>query len=90
MHITEVSAEEVAGIRSPILEIIGDSDIVRPEGAVDLFRLAGGGVSGDTPAGLPASQLAILPGTSHTMIPARADLIVPMVNRFLDGPDREG
>ena len=43
---------------------IGDSDIVRPEHAVELFRLLGGGVPGDL-TGLPTSQLAILPGTTH-------------------------
>src|SRR4029453_19379780 len=49
---------------APVLLIIGDSDIVRPEHAVETFRLLGGGVIGDL-VGLPRSRLAILPGTTH-------------------------
>jgi hypothetical protein len=51
-----------------------------------IFRLLGGGISGDTPAGLPKSQLAVLPGTSHTMMVDRADMLLPMLTRFLDKP----
>jgi pimeloyl-ACP methyl ester carboxylesterase len=54
--------EAVQSIEAPALIIIGDSDVVRPEHAVELFRLLGGGVPGDL-AGLPRSQLAVLPGT---------------------------
>lgn len=68
------------------LLIIGDSDLVRPGHAVKMFRLLGGGVFGDTPAGLPNSQLAILPGTSHVSLVDRADWIVSMVDEFLDAP----
>jgi len=48
-------------------------------------RLAGG-VFGDTPAGLPNSQLAVLPGTSHVSLVNRADLLIPMITSFLDAP----
>ena len=61
-------------------------DLVRPEHAVEMFRLRGGGVFGDMPPGLPASQLAVLPGTSHVSIKSRADLLVPIVTSFLDAP----
>ncbi|MGI8517616.1 MAG: alpha/beta fold hydrolase [Acidimicrobiia bacterium] len=64
---------------------IGDSDLVRPEHAV-WFRLLGGGVFGDMPPGLPDSQLAILPGTSHVSVVNRAELLVPMISEFLDAP----
>ena len=50
-----------------MLIMVGDSDIVRPEHVVEMFRLVGGGVAGDL-AGLPASQLAILPGTTHVTL----------------------
>jgi len=36
----------------PDMLVIGDSDIIRPEHAVELFRLLGGGVPVDI-AGLP-------------------------------------
>jgi len=39
--------EAIRSIKAPRLLIIGDSDIVRPEHAVELFRLLGGGVVGD-------------------------------------------
>ena len=48
-------AETIQAIQAPTLLIIGDSDLVRPEHAVEMFRLLGGGVFGDTPAGLPKS-----------------------------------
>jgi len=62
----------VRGITAPTLVLIGDADIVRPEHAVQMFRL------------LPAGQLAILPGTDHMQIVHRADLLVPLVTTFLD------
>ena len=82
----DLSPEDIRGIKSPTLIIIGDSDLIRPEHAVEMFRLLGGGVFGDTPAGLPNSQLAILPGTSHVSIANRADLLIPMITSFLDAP----
>ena len=58
-----------------------------------MFRLLGGGVMGDL-AGLPKSQLAILPGTVHFIPPGsavldRADWLVSMITAFLDAPMRE-
>ena len=82
----DLSPEDIRGIKSPTLIIIGDSDLIRPEHAVEMFRLLGGGVFGDTPAGLPNSQLAILPGTSHVSIANRADLLIPIITSFLDAP----
>jgi pimeloyl-ACP methyl ester carboxylesterase len=82
----DLSPDDIQAIKSPTLFIIGDSDLIRPEHAVEMFRLLGGGVFGDTPAGLPNSQLAILPGTSHVSIVNRADLLIPMITSFLDSP----
>ncbi len=65
--------------------MIGDSDIVRPEHAVEIFRMLGGGVMGDV-AGLPRSQLAVLPGTSHIGLVDRAGWLASMVSEFLDAP----
>ena len=82
--------EDIRALKAPTLVMIGDSDLVRPEHAVEMFRLLGGGVFGDMPPGLPASQLAVLPGTSHVSIASRADLVVPIVTEFLDAPMPEG
>jgi hypothetical protein len=63
--------------------VIGDSDIVRPEHAVETFRLLGGGVIGDL-TGLPSSRLAVLPGTTHITLVHRAEWLVPMIEDFLE------
>jgi pimeloyl-ACP methyl ester carboxylesterase len=81
----DVPAEAIAAIAAPTLLIIGDSDIVRPEHAVEMFRLLGGGVAGDL-AGLPRSQLAILPGTTHVTVVSRTELLLAMIPPFLDAP----
>src|ERR687885_1672888 len=44
--------EDIRGIVAPTLLLIGDSDAIRLEHAVELFQLLGGGVMGDL-AGLP-------------------------------------
>jgi pimeloyl-ACP methyl ester carboxylesterase len=79
------SDDEIRSIDRPTLVVIGDSDIVRPEHAVELFRLLGGGVEGES-AGLPRSQLAVLPGTTHLTVVERRDWLVSMISAFLDGP----
>lgn len=80
--------EKIRAIPSPMLLVAGDSDVVTPEHMVELYRLLGGGGMGDL-AGLPASQLAILPGTTHFMPPGsgvidRTDWLLSMIRTFLD------
>jgi pimeloyl-ACP methyl ester carboxylesterase len=82
--------ENVRSIAAPTLLIVGDSDAVRLEHVTELFRLLGGGVMGDL-AGLPKSQLAVLPGTTHFMPPGsgildRADWLLAIIPPFLDAP----
>jgi pimeloyl-ACP methyl ester carboxylesterase len=81
------TAEQIQAITQPVLVIVGDSDIVRPEHAVELFRLLGGGVVGDI-VDLPASRLAMLPGTSHVGMLERFDWLHSMITDFLDPPRR--
>jgi pimeloyl-ACP methyl ester carboxylesterase len=88
-RLRDIPDETIRAIKAPTLLIAGDSDLVRPEHIVQMFRLLGGGVFGDTPAGMPNSQLAILPGTSHVTVVSRTELLVPMINTFLDAPIRE-
>ena len=88
-QLKDFSEETIRGISAPTLLMIGDSDLIRPEHAVEFFRLLGGGVFGDMPPGLPNSQLAILPGTSHVGMVDRADWLVPMINEFLDAPVKD-
>ena len=79
------SSEIIASLKPPVLLIIGDSDIVRPEHVMEMFRLVGGGVAGDL-IGLPRSQLAVLPGTTHVALVDRAEWLTSMALAFLDAP----
>ena len=81
--IEDRSREELAALQAPALLIIGDSDIVRPEHTVEMFRLLGGGVVGDL-VGLPRSQLAVLPGTTHVTLVERTEWLVSMITAFLN------
>lgn len=85
-EIKNIAPDAIRAITAPTLIIIGDSDLIRPEHAVEMFRLLGGGVFGDMPPGMPNSQLAIVPGASHVSVASRAELLVPMLNAFLNAP----
>jgi pimeloyl-ACP methyl ester carboxylesterase len=85
--------EQIRAIAAPTMIVLGDSDGVRLDHAIELFGLRGGGVMGDL-AGLPESQLAVLPGTSHFVPPGsglldRAEWLLAMIPPFLDAPPRE-
>ncbi len=88
-EIQDWPAEDIRKIRAPTLIIIGDSDVVRPEHAVELFRLLGGGVVGDL-GGLPNARLAVLPGTSHIGVMEQTELLLAIIPPFLDAPLPEG
>jgi pimeloyl-ACP methyl ester carboxylesterase len=75
----EWSPDDIRAMTAPTMIVVGDSDIIRPEHAVTMFRLLGGGVPGDLQP-MPACRLAVLPATSHTSIPQRAEMIAPMVH----------
>ena len=82
--------DEVRGMTTPMLIVAGDADGVTAEHAVDLFKLRGGGAMGDL-SGLPESQLAILPGTTHFVPPGsgmldRLEWLLAMIPPFLDPP----
>lgn len=82
-HTPVWSAEALRALTTPVMLVAGDSDILRPEHAVETFRLLGGGVNGDI-VGLPRSRLAILPGTTHTGVAAHGAWLAPMIDDFLD------
>ena len=85
-------SKDVAAMKMPTLILVGDSDRVRPEHAVEMARLLGGAKmdGGMAPfsqnATPPSVQLAMLPGTTHFTILSRADLLLPIVTPFLDAP----
>jgi pimeloyl-ACP methyl ester carboxylesterase len=81
--VQDVSPDAIRAIQAPTLIIVGDADNVRPEHALDLHKLLGGGVPGDI-VGAPVSQLAIIPGATHTTVIDRVDALVMFTNAFLD------
>jgi pimeloyl-ACP methyl ester carboxylesterase len=70
-------------LASPALILVGDSDGTKLAHATEMFRRLGGGFFGDLAPALCASQLAILPGTTHVGMLERADWIAGMVTAFL-------
>lgn len=77
------SDDDIAGYPAPTLITVGDCDAVKLEHAVKFLRLRGGDVNGDF-TGVPASQLAVFPGTTHFFGLARTELVLDVVLRFLD------
>jgi pimeloyl-ACP methyl ester carboxylesterase len=66
--------EDIQSIKAPTLLMIGDADIVRPEHAVQMFRL------------LQHGELAVLPGTSHFAPIERPAWITSMSRAFFKAP----
>jgi pimeloyl-ACP methyl ester carboxylesterase len=66
------SDEQLAGITAPVLLVLGDHDFTTVEHAALMLRL------------IPGSQLAVLPGTTHMQVTRRPDLLLPLLERFLD------
>jgi pimeloyl-ACP methyl ester carboxylesterase len=87
-EVEDMPEEDLQAIASPTLVIVGDSDNVRPEHALALFKLRGGGVPGDL-TGLPNAQLAVIPGATHITVLSRVDLLTLLITEFLDAPVQE-
>lgn len=79
-------AADIQSIAAPTLLLLGDADLVRPEHALEMFRLLGGAPEHGGMGPLPASQMAMLPATTHFNILDRVDLLLPVILPFLDAP----
>lgn len=66
------SDEQLAGITAPVLIVIGDRDFTTAAHGAVMQEL------------IPGSHLAVLPDTTHMQVTRRADLLLPMLARFLD------
>lgn len=66
------SDEQLAAMTAPTLIVLGDHDFVTIEHAALMQHL------------IPGSQLAVLPGTTHMEATRRVELLLPMLDRFLD------
>lgn len=69
-----IPREALKSIQAPILLMIGDSDFVRPEHAVEMYRL------------IPHAQLAILPMSTHFAPLDRPQWVASMARAFLEAP----
>ncbi|CAN7206163.1 alpha/beta fold hydrolase [Brevundimonas sp. LjRoot202] len=85
-------AEDIRALTSPTFIIVGDHDIVRPEHAVELYRLRGGGdtarASQPFLTEAPPARLAILPGASHIDVFGDPALLAAMILPFVDDRTR--
>jgi pimeloyl-ACP methyl ester carboxylesterase len=66
------SDEQLARITAPVLLVLGDRDFTTVEHGALMLQL------------IPGSQLAVLPDTTHMQVTRRAELLLPMLERFLD------
>lgn len=67
------SDEQLRATPNLALILLGDTDFVRLEHAVEMFEL------------LPNAQLAVLPGTTHMGVTQSPDRLLALVGPFLDG-----
>jgi pimeloyl-ACP methyl ester carboxylesterase len=71
------SAEQMKSIKAPVLIALGDRDGVRPEHAVEMFRL------------ISDAQLAIFPAADHFLLFQDPERLLTTVVTFLDAPPRD-
>ncbi len=69
-----MTTEEIKSIKAPFLIILGNADNVRPEHAVEMFRL------------LRHAKLAVLPMTDHFSPMQRPEWFVSMLKEFFQSP----
>ncbi|WP_280422350.1 alpha/beta fold hydrolase [Nocardia carnea] len=83
-----ISDTQMRSISAKTMVIVGDADGVKPEHALQMFTLRGGGDEEAAASGMlqkaPAARLVILPATSHIGISGESAVLVPMVSSFLD------
>ena len=85
----DFGAGKLKATKAPMLFIHGDADGVRLDHISEMFRLKGDEIFGDMRP-RSESRLAILPNTTHITLMDKLDVIVPMVNDFLNAqPQRK-
>jgi pimeloyl-ACP methyl ester carboxylesterase len=81
LNFKDIPDEQIKSVKAPTLIIIGDKDVITPEHAIELHRQ------------IANSELAIIPGghgqylgeiTTITPDFKECDLVVPMIERFLN------
>lgn len=74
LEFKDIPTDAIRSVTAPTLVIVGDADVIRPEHAVETFRL------------LQHAQLAVLPDTDHMKVTTRIDWLAPMITGFLQEP----
>jgi len=69
-----IALKELSKIKSPVLVIAGDEDVIRLEHILEIYQ------------NIPKSQLFIMPGATHLMIRHEHELLNQISNRFLSNP----
>lgn len=84
----DIPDDQIRAITAPTMIIIGDADGVRPQHALDMFLLRGGGDLQAAAMGMslepPKSRLLILPATTHLGLLAMEGVIARHVTDFLN------
>jgi len=75
--------DNIKNIKAPALLIMGDNDGTDKKVLAETYSLLGGNVVGDF-AGIPRSQLAILPGKTHVTLMSDTKAIAALVGSFLE------
>jgi pimeloyl-ACP methyl ester carboxylesterase len=68
----DIPLEELSRIEAPTLVLAGDDDMITLEHTIALFRA------------IPNSELAVVPGTSHTVLMEKPELINRLILDFLE------
>ena len=89
-HEPQAWEADLPDIAAPVLLIVGDADVVTLEHVVAMYRLLGGGAMGDMGQPLAASRLAVLPATSHTAVINQPELLLSLIEPFLQGQKPKG
>jgi pimeloyl-ACP methyl ester carboxylesterase len=83
-----ISDAQMRSISAKTMIIIGDADAVKPEHALAMYKLRGGGDEKAAASGTlqkaPVARLVILAATSHLGILGQSAVLAPMVSAFLD------
>lgn len=74
LEFQDIPTDAIRSVSAPALIVVGDADVIRPEHAVETFRL------------FQHAQLAVLPDTDHMKVTTRVDWLVPMITDFLQAP----
>jgi pimeloyl-ACP methyl ester carboxylesterase len=84
----DISDSDMRSISAKTMVIVGDADGVKPEHALEMFKLRGGGDEEAAASGtlqkVPAARLVVLPAMSHIGVSGESELLAPLVSAFLD------